>query len=175
MSTYVDENPKRIEEAFKKFAPRLNKMLAERYRKTCHEVVRETYRVRNWQGFTGQSQNAFASYMLLGGQIQWVASSLSYAPSPVAPKVQRGAKIFLPDPVEGKPRIVYGQVDIMFPEAEQGIMAIRNIPFREQNKLAFAMRFAFPVEYDKNIIDFKQNNPVNGLSLMHTYVILALM
>lgn len=166
MKAYSDENPKRIDEAFKKFAPKMNKLMAAKFRPKCHEVVSEAYRSHSWQGFTGQSLNAFTSYMLIGGSIQWVASSSSYAPSPVFPKVQKGAKIFLPNPVEGKPRTVYGQVDIMFPEVDQAVSAIRNIPFRNQNNLVFAMRFAYPIEYDKNVIDFKQNNPVRGLYLM---------
>lgn len=165
----ADQNPKRVEEAFERFAPKMKEIIAKHFEPTCIGAVEEAYSRRSWDGFTGQAQNSFASYQLRNGSVRLVFDSSQMAPEPVFRKVEIGETIFLSNPVEGAPRSVRGKVDILYSDAEDAVSAIRAIPFVNQSGLAGAMRFAFPVEYDK-FIHGNAVSPVSGMAMLFSLV-----
>lgn len=165
----ADQNPKLVEEAFERFAPKMKEIIAKHFEPTCIGAVEEAYNARTWMGFTGQAQNSFASYQLKNGSVQLVFDSSQMAPEPVFRKINIGEKIFLPNPVEGAPREVRGKVELLYFDAEDAVRAICAIPFKDQSRLAGAMRFAFPVEYDK-FIHGNAVSPVSGMAMLFSLV-----
>lgn len=165
----ADQNSKLVEEAFERFAPKMREIIAKHFEPTCIGAVEEAYNARTWMGFTGQAQNSFASYQLKNGSVQLVFDSSQMAPEPVRYKVEEGEILYLSNPVEGRPRSVGGIPEIRFSESEDAIRAIRSFPFKNQSKLAGAMRFAFPVEYD-NLIYGEKIGEVDGMAMLYALV-----
>lgn len=82
--------------------------------KLCDALVRDALSKRGFQSFTGNTITSFACGIYIDGALSYMVASGENMQAPVHAKIQKGERVYLDNPYEGRPRAVTGKVDIRY-------------------------------------------------------------
>ena len=79
----------------------------------CDALVRDALSKEGFQSFTGNTITSFACGIYIDGALNYMVASGENMQAPVHAKVQKGERVYLENPYEGRARAVIGKVDIV--------------------------------------------------------------
>lgn len=123
-------NKAALDKGFKKAKEIIFAHLYDQCIKFCDALVRDAVNKKGFQSFTGNTITSFACGIYIDGVLNYMVSSGENMQAPVHAKIQKGERVFLDNPYEGKPRAVTGKVDIVYNQSgmETSFHILQSIP-----------------------------------------------
>mgnify|MGYP006903481166 CR=1 FL=1 len=110
-STYLN-NLSTFRSTIKRERLRILWEIADRFFDVGRELIRVSINNKTFESFTGNSAASFTIGVYINGTLIGFENGQTYGYSPLMNKIRKGRKVFLKNPKEGRPRAVWGRVDV---------------------------------------------------------------